>query len=69
MVEKVSLTGYDEYQKYISTLKTEKEVNILFSSGWCPDCVDSKPFLARALDTVVPKDSVYVTVDVGDRPT
>ncbi|KAA3675332.1 uncharacterized protein DEA37_0010931 [Paragonimus westermani] len=54
-------------------LNKDKRVFVLFSgtpkedgSNWCPDCVQAKPIIEKALSKL-PANGVFFTVHVGDR--
>lgn len=67
MVEKVSIKGYDNFKEYIKDLSTEKTVNILFSSDWCPDCHEADPVIEEFLSEKELPNDLFISVDVGVR--
>jgi thiol-disulfide isomerase/thioredoxin len=73
MAEKFNVKGFEDFVQFIKDLKTVKTVNVLFTGAkddegisWCPDCVAATPFLQDAVEKFG-DNSVFITVDVGDR--
>ncbi|XP_052867019.1 thioredoxin domain-containing protein 17-like [Anopheles cruzii] len=77
MVHKHFLAGYDAFVAFMKDFNGHgAPINILFTGAklengqsWCGDCVEAAPSIEKAVEKDAPKDSHFIYVDVGDRPT
>ncbi|XP_055843337.1 thioredoxin domain-containing protein 17-like [Episyrphus balteatus] len=74
MAKKFNLKGYEALKTSLAEVAGANEINVYFSGSksdagvsWCPDCVTAEPHVLAAVDKFA-KDSVFMYVDVGDRP-
>ncbi|KFB48490.1 AGAP003178-PA-like protein [Anopheles sinensis] len=77
MVNKHYVAGYDAFVAFMKDFNDNgSPVNVLFTGAkmengesWCSDCVEAAPFIENAVASSAPKESHFIYVDVGDRPT
>ncbi|XP_019881885.1 thioredoxin domain-containing protein 17-like [Aethina tumida] len=81
VIQKEHITGYDAFCEFFKTFDSQgKNVHVYFSGSklpsgesWCDDCQRSWPVVEKVLKKLEEdekeKDSIFISVDVGDRPT
>ncbi|XP_076233430.1 thioredoxin domain-containing protein 17 [Calliopsis andreniformis] len=73
MVQRHNVRGYENFFKFMQTLKATDPVYVLYSGtklpngkSWCPDCVEAEPFIEEGFKSA-PERTQLVVVEVGER--
>jgi len=74
MVKKHHVKGWDEFEKLVTGLESEKKaINVFFTGdknelgeSWCPYCNQAFPVINKVVEAA-PEDSHFITVEI-DRP-